>query len=880
MNKNNIGIVFTTVLILSSLTSFSQDEKVYATKLVRSNSIVIDGKTDEPVWDKVEWSYGFIQHSPDNGNKPSQITGFKTVYDQKNIYVAIKAFDTFPDSISKRMARRDDMDGDFISVQFDSYNDDRTAFGFIVSVAGVRSDFIISENGDNMDFDWNPIWETKTNIESDGWVAEIRIPLSQLRFSNNSEQGWGLQIGRYIFRKEEISTWNFAAQDAHGWVSEFGQLQGIDYIKSEKETSITPYFVGKLETDQKKEENSFSFNKKYSMNGGLDGKFGITNNLILDFTINPDFGQVEADPSEVNLTAYETFFSEKRPFFIEGRNIMTMQMMPGGGGMGAEQIFYSRRIGRRPHYYPDLNDNEYISFPDNTDIIGAFKITGKTKNGWSVGILESVTSKEEALIYNSASEKYHSMQVEPLTNYFLTRLQKDNNSGNTIMGGMITATNRNINQAHLEYIHKSAYTGAVDFAQYFKDKKYKIEFKGFFSHVTGSEEAILNTQESSARYFQRPDADHLEIDSNLTSLTGTGGTLGLYKISDGHFNYGMILNWRSPGLELNDMGYLREADQISDIIWADYKYWEPIGIFRNIFVNFAAWSFWNFNFENLTTGFNIHTNLQFKNYWNFNAMIDYNGSTLSSSLLRGGPSFIIPSKLNMMLNIGTDSKKMVQFELGTFIQEGKYDFINMYNYFAEINFKPFNSITISLEPSLNFRKDELQYVDSYAYNNQTSYLLAEIDQTTLALSLRINVSLSPNLSIQYYGHPFISSGNYSSFKLVNDERNDLYKYRTTVLQPNQISYEEQQELYLIDQNIDGSTDYVFENPNFNFLEFKSNLVARWEFSPGSVIYLVWTQNRNDSYSSGKFDFRNDVDNLFSDYPYNVFLVKLSYRFGN
>ncbi|MCG8523802.1 MAG: DUF5916 domain-containing protein, partial [Pseudomonadales bacterium] len=338
----------------------------------------------------------------------------------------------------------------------------RTSFAFFVSAAGVKNDFVQSNDGGTEDTTWDPIWWVKTTKTESGWNAEMRIPLSQLRFEEGDEQLWGMQVLRFIFRKDELSSWQPMEREKSGFVSQFGTMNGIKNIKPKNTMSVTPYAVARTERFEKEPENPFrSSGKVNDLDVGLDAKIGLTNYLTMDLTINPDFGQVEADPSEVNLTTYETFFEEKRPFFIEGKNILNYSLQFGGGDLAAEGLFYSRRIGRRPHYYPDLEDGEYADSPDFTSILGAAKITGKTKNGWSVGVLESVTAEENAEIKGIGEGRTQS--VEPLTNYFVGRLQKDFNEGNTYVGGMLTAVNRNINDSNLDFLHKSAYTGGFDF---------------------------------------------------------------------------------------------------------------------------------------------------------------------------------------------------------------------------------------------------------------------------------------------------------------------------------------------------------------------------------------------------------------------------------
>ena len=511
----------------------------------------------------------------------------------------IRAFDTEPEQIVQRMSRRDGFDGDWIELGIDSYYDQRTAFTFTASVSGVKSDRAVSGDGDNWDSTWDPIWYLETSIDKEGWIAEIKIPFTQLRFSNNKEfQVWGLQIRRHLFREEENSFWSYFPQEESGWVRHFGELQGIKNIKPKKQVEVSPYIVAKHERFDKEDDNPYKEDGYHNSIGvGLDGKIGITNDFTLDFTINPDFGQVEADPSEVNLSAFESYFEEKRPFFIENRNITDFRVSR-GGPFHMNNLFYSRRIGKSPSYYPDVDSDlgEYADVPQNTTILGALKLTGKTTNGLSIGVIESVTSEETAKVlrYNEENDELKEIEetVEPLTNYLITRAQKDLNDNNTIIGGMFTATNRFINDDHLNDLNKNAYTGGVDFSQYFKEKKYLLTVKLGMSHIEGDSTAILEQQTSSRRYFQRPDNDYANFDSSRMSLTGTSGLIRFSRESNSKLFWGGWFTWQSPEFELNDVGFQQRSDGIFQVLYGGYNWTEPFSIFRFLHFELAQWSYY------------------------------------------------------------------------------------------------------------------------------------------------------------------------------------------------------------------------------------------------------------------------------------------------
>jgi hypothetical protein len=857
----------------------AEKKRVYVTHPINPHPPKIDGKLDDPVWKKVPWEGNFIQREPLEGENPSQNTAFKILYDDKFLYVAIRAFDTEPDKIVKRMARRDNMDGDWVGIDIDSYFDKRTAFSFRVNAAGVKEDRTMTEDGGNIDSNWDPIWKVKTAVDDKGWVAEMRIPFNQLRFASKNDLVWGLQLNRMLFRKEEFSNWQFIPKDASGWVQGFGELRGIAAIKSKGLVQLLPYTVGKTQRFEREEGNPFATGKLSSLAGGLDGKIGITSDLTLDFTINPDFGQVEADPSEVNLTAFETYFHEKRPFFIEGSNILSFDIMGGDGTFSQDNLFYSRRIGRSPHHSPDINDDEFMDFPANTSILGAFKITGKTRSGLSIGILDGLTSRETAQIDFQGQRRDE--VVEPFTNYLVMRVQKDYRKGNTILGGMFTSTHRSLKDPSLNFLHKAAYSGGLDFYHTWKKKTYYFSLKTLFSHVRGDREAILETQESPLRYYQRPDATHLSVDPNRTSLTGHGGTISFGKQGSGHFRFSTGVTWRSPGLELNDVGYLYTADVIMQWSWIGYRVWKPLWIFKEFGINFNQWKGLDFAGTDIFGGGNINGWADLKNSWGFNFGINRQDASTSTTVLRGGPSLKRPGGWGYWANMYSDRRKSIYFNIGSSAMKYPYDWSTGRSYWGGVTYRPGSALSISLYPSLDFTRTLLQYVDTLDVNNggDNRYLMASIDQKTVSLTIRLNYSITPELSIQFYGQPFISAGRYTNFKYITQPHADTVSGRFHVYDSQEIGYDPNEEMYTVSEAGTGFSPYSFENPNFNFMQFRSNLVIRWEYSPGSTVYLVWSQGRTDTDTRGEFNFGNDIRNLFRVQPHNVFLIKFTYRFN-
>jgi hypothetical protein len=854
------------------------EKKSYSANKVDVLNITVDGKFDEPEWHTAGWENQFVQHEPSEGKTPYMQTEYALLYDENNVYVAIKSHDTNPDSISLRLTRRDVYDGDMVGIIFDTYHDLRTGFSFIVSAAGVKSDFLISDDGVNEDPTWDPIWWVKTLKTNEGWNAEMRIPLTQLRFAEGDEQIWGMQVLRYIFRKDELSSWQPMKRDKAGFISQFGTLKGIKNIKPKNSLNVTPYLVARTERFEKEPDNPFrATGKTNDFTAGLDAKIGLTNYLTMDLTINPDFGQVEADPSEVNLSTYETFFEEKRPFFIEGKNILNYQLQFGDGDLSAEGLFYSRRIGRRPHYSPELESGEYADAPEFTSILGAAKITGKTNNGWSVGILESLTAEENAEIKGSNGE--YSQAVEPLTNFLVGRLQKDFNKGNTYLGGMLTSVIRNINDEHLEFLHSEAYTGGFDIVHKWDDKNWLFDAGAYFSQVKGNQEAIARTQNSYMHNFQRPDAGYLTYDSTRTSLAGSGGKLAIGKVG-GKFNIGTILSWKTPGLEVNDIGYAQQVDRILQVVWSGYQFIEPFSVFRKARININQHAIWDFGGNRNMLGGNLNANAQFTNYWFVTGGLSLSSEQLQNSVLRGGPALKIPGYKNLFWEINTNQQKKLTFELEGFNYfSNQKDFRKIWEYELSAGYRPLKSLSIKISPEIEKYRDDLMYVTQKSYNNNMRYIMSHIERNTVNMSVRINYNITPELTIQYWGQPFLATGDYSVYKHITDSKAAELSDRYHTYTDNQIYFDSDSEAYFIDENTDGIYDYNFGKPDFNVKEFLSNLVVRWEYRPGSTVYLVWSQTRDHYENDGTFDVANDVETLFSEEANNIFLVKFSYRFG-
>lgn len=844
-------------------------KRIYTTKKLIEKPI-IDGDVSDAAWDVVEWSTDFTEKDPDEGTDPAHQTMFKVMYDDKYLYVALRAWDANPELIQKRLSRRDGFAGDRINVIIDSYHDKRTAFVFTTTAAGVKGEEFASQNGENWDDSWNPIWYTDAKVDDKGWTAEMKIPFSQLRFGKAKEQIWGFNVNRTIFRLQERSLWQRIPNDQVGFISEAGELHGLKDLKAQKQLEIQPFTVMQYDTYPPEAGNPFRTGSDFKFNAGLDAKIGITNDLTLDLTVNPDFGQVEADPGAIALDGFQIFFREQRPFFVENSNIFDYEF-----ANGRDNLFYSRRIGRNPHRSANLAFGEYANEPQNSRILGAAKFSGKTRDGWSIGVLESVTGNEFAEIREVNGGTREEI-VEPLTNYFVTRVQKDFNERNSFIGGIFTATNRHLDGDFNE-LHKAAYSGGIDFQHNWHNRDYYLDGNVIMSHVLGSTEAITQTQTTLRHNFQRVDATHVSVDPNKTSLTGTGGRIELGKNGGGNWRFNGGAIWRSPELELNDVGFLRRTDEIIQFGNLSYLWQVPTETYRNINARFEQGTFYDFQGNLNRIRFEVQGNVNWINNWSTEIGYGLNTHFYDNFFLRGGPRFKRPNTGFAYLFFNSDRSRMFSFTLGYSNRHSQEDVTSRDRFVIRTNYQPFDAFSMSLNIEYANLYDATQYVTETNFNTDARYILGEIQNQTLTTTLRLNYSFTPNISLQFYGQPFISKGRFTDLNYVVNPIANSINDRISIYDSNQIST--QNETYLIDENRDGTTDYSFENPDFSFVQLQTNLVARWEYIPGSELFFVWARG-----SVGSVDPANDlvdsVSNQVFEAPANdTFLIKATYRFA-
>ncbi len=842
---------------------------------------VLDGRLDDAVWAAAPVATNFVQQRPNVGQPASQRTEARVVYDADAVYVGVRAWDTAPDSIAAQLGRRDaaGLISDYVQVMLDSYHDRRTAFRFAVSPRGVKRDAFHYDDTSE-DATWDGVWQAETSIDSAGWTAEFRIPFSQLRYRRSAEeQTWGINLIRDLARKEERSYWSPMSPNQSGFVSRFGTLTGMRGLSSPRRLELLPYTVGRVTADGRvSDDDPFRSPTDPSLSLGADVKYGLTSNLTLTATINPDFGQVEADPSRVNLSAFEVRFDERRPFFVEGVDVFNF-----GLGSG-DALFYSRRIGRQPQGSV-RGPVAWVDAPTSTTILGAAKLTGRMSGGWTVGLLNAVTAEERTRYVVPGQDGVEETVTEPMTNYAVGRVRRDFRRGLTSVGAILTSVHRRLDGTEgLDFLPGSAYAGGMDW----RHRVGNWQFNGFLlqSNVRGDTLAIQRLQRSSARFFQRPDAGHVEYDPSRTALNGSGGLIALNKIA-GTWQGGSGVVYRSPGFEVNDAGFLGSADRIGWDMYAGYNRFQPIGIFRswNLYHNHVFG--WNTDGERTSHHTNVNGNFTLKSLWSGYWGVARNAQGLSVSQLRGGPAIVTPASYETWGGFGSDRRKRVSYgvDLSGWSEAGTDG--RSFSAGPFVTVRPSSRFDLQLGPRLSWNNSAWQYVGTRAdagAGNATRWVFGRLDQTTASLTARLNYIFTPNLTLQLYAQPFLSAGDYSGFMEVDDPRADGFGGRFRTLQEGEVREcvtADGAAFYGVRPSAGGCGDaagfaYRFNNPDFNIRQLNTNTVLRWEYRPGSTLFVVWSQGRSEFEPDGRFQLGRNAGDLFRAPGTNVLLIKASY----
>ena len=865
-----------------------------------TTSISVDGRHTEAAWAGATPVTQFFQNDPDEGEPVSERTEVRFLYDDDAIYVGAWLYDSEP--VTTRLARRDAWvsDSDFFVVSFDSYHDHRTAYRFATNPSGMKRDQV--ETGRRFggrgfgggDQSWDPVWDVATTITDKGWFVEMRIAFSQMRFSTDEDQTWGLQVQRVISRRQERADFSFTPKLERGGVARYGHLAGIRDIGRGKKLELLPYVGIRAEYIRQDPNpdlafsNPFRSGSDYFSRAGMDLKYRLGSNLTMDAAVNPDFGQVEVDPAVINLTAFETRFDERRPFFVEGTEIFRFGAGGPGGSTGrAPQIIYSRRIGRRPQGSVSPAA-VYADPPMETTILGAAKITGKVGDGWSLGVMEAVTGRESAAFIDAEGVNRNAI-IEPRSNYLLGRLRKDMRSGQTRLGALVTAVNRDLKDDALrERLRSGAYTTGLDFQHEWADRSWRLSGAFASSLVQGSRDAMIFAQRSSARYYQRPDAADLGVDSAATSMSGHYAMLDLTRQA-GSVQMKLALASLSPGYEVNDLGFQTETDRY--IIDTDLSYNEPRP--GSLFRSWRLWGSpdakWNTNGDLVFANFNTNFRWQLLNYWGGFVRVEHEWEASDDRLTRGGPMARRPGSWGGNVSLNSDSRKALSL-WSRYSWESKDD--GSWMHMASINFtyKSGENVEIRLGPAFRRTFTESQYVASVSdeFARPTfgrRYIFAPIDQTTVSLETRVNVTFSPTLTFEMFAQPFLSRGDYGRLKeFAAPGTLEFHDYGVDAgtLTRGADGY------YYVDPDGSGEAGtFGVRDRDFNFRSLLGNAVLRWEWSPGSTLFLVWQQSRSHrvvgsdfdraGYNGvGTFDLGYDTDTLFGLPPDNIFLVKMNY----
>lgn len=865
-----------TIAILGTIADTGlADSRTYEALRV-NNHVNLDGNLSDPAWQRPGYS-DFTQRDPDEGASPSQKTEVWFAYDDAAFYVAARLHDTAADSIISRIGRRDaDLNCDAFFVGIDSYHDKRSAFYFGVSPGGSIADGTIY-NDENDDDTWDGVWSVATTIDDQGWIVEMRIPYSQLRFRQMDEHVWGINCLRIIERRKEEDWLVMVPKKESGGVSLYADLVGIRNIEPPHALEILPYAVSSGTFKRSEAGNPFNDGKDFNGNFGADIKWGIGNNLTLNATINPDFGQVEVDPAIVNLSQFETFFEEKRPFFIEGSNFFDF----GRGGVnnnwgfnwGSPDYFYSRRIGRQPR--GDVQHDGFTDIPNRTTILSAGKLTGKLSDTWSIGAIEALTEREYGTT-DSSGVRFSDV-VEPFTSYSVVRTLGEFNEGKQGLGFLGTASVRNLNQPYLvDNFNHGSYTFGIDgWTRLDSNQMWAVTAWASATHITGSKQRMIDIQHSPLHYFQRPDVS-LGLDSNATSLTGYAGRVAVNK-QKGSWLFNSAIGIISPRFDSNDLGFMFNTNLINGHVVVGYRWTDPDGTFRRKTINVATFRNYEFGGSKTGEGYFVFLDTQLMNFWGLGGNLLYNPPILEGRSTRGGPFIQTTRYYGNNFWIETDSREPLVFgyehSLGR--NEAGASFVE---FFPSVTWKPTSNISVRFSP--RFWHDIIagQYVTQLddptaAATFGRRYVYAKLDQKEVSASIRLDWTFTPQLSLQLFVQPLVSVGKYYQFKeLARPRTFPDYKYGENA---STISFAGG--AYTVDPDGPGpASQFSFDNPDFNYKSLRGNAVLRWEYLPGSTLYLVWTQNRENTEDPGEFRFHRDFGKLLSSNAENVLLLKVAY----
>lgn len=887
----------------SSTATSGDDARPVIRAAVIEQPIRVDGRLDDAGWAEAEPASGFLQSRPTEGIPAEYDTHVRVAFTADAVYIGALMFDPDPASIADQLLRRDERgQSDWFAVQLDPNWDRRTGYTFEVSAANVQRDvYLFNDQGE--DDAWNAVWESATARNAEGWVVEMRIPLSQIRYETDEPvQSWGVNFVRRRTSTNEISYFSLRSRMVEGRVSQFGTMTNAHVPASARRIEARPYLLSSLATQVEEPGNPFSDGRDTQARGGIDLRFGLGSAFTLDATLNPDFGQVESDPAVINLSAFEVFLREQRPFFIEDAQVLNFDLSG-----RQNRLFYSRRIGRAPEGSAP-SDALFSDQPTAASIRGAAKLTGRTSGGLSVGALVATTMEEtgRAVLDNATDGQISSYMVEPSSEFVVTRVQQDLREGRTQFGLMGTAMRRNLPaDGSFDDLASSSFSGGVNFEHQWANREWGLT--GFLaaSHVRGDSTAILRVQRANNHLFHRPDATRLQVDSTLTALSGLEWRLQLDKRNGRHWTGGIWMGQVTSGFEVNDVGFSQNPERLDAGMRVGYREIQPSGLLQNYSVNF--FTFHNWSHEALddalsaaswraahTAGsFNLSSDARLVNWWDVSANVSVNPDTYSRTMTRGGPVMKDPGSASVRLNLNTDRRSALSFGLGGNWRDGFEKSGGEVGLNGSLEVRPSPRVELRLEPRWSKQRDGAQYVLAtdvlpWQPTYGSRFVFAEIDRTTVSMETRLNVGISPRLTFQLFAQPLLSSGDYTRYRQLAESGT----FEFVDLEPGQLAFDDDQATctggsicsltgvdettQYVDFDGDGRADYDFRDRDFNVRSLVGNAVLRWEFRPGSTLFMVWQRQQRSRLAIGDFDFGRDLDGLLGSRADNVFMLKLSY----
>jgi hypothetical protein len=838
----------------------------------------LDGVLDEQVWQRPS-AAPLVQNDPDNGAPPRLETDWWVAYDNEALYIAARMHDDSPDSILCNLGRRDTYPAsDWIYINLDTFNDDRTGYSFSINPAGVINDSVLYNDGNNDD-SWDGIWDCAARIDEGGWTAEVKIPFSQLSFPKRAEQPWGINFSRRIPRFQERDELFHIPRGESGYMRRFPHLDGLHDVCPGQRVEVLGYTVGKGEFVRAAEGDPFRDDSHYVGNVGADFKWAPASNLMVNGTVNPDFGQVEVDPAVVNLSDNETSYAERRPFFVKDSN--TWRFGQDGTNnswnfnWGEPRFFYSRRIGRAPQLR--LGYYDYADIPTPTTILGAGMLSGSVGKT-TFGLLTAVTARENAELQTGGTRS--SVLAEPLSDYTVMRIKRARPDGRRGIGLLATHTWRDLSdESARSQLTRQALSGGVDgWIMLDDDAMWALKAYLGASHVAGEAPAIARIQRSAVHYYQRPDVDHLGVDPTRTSLDGWVGRAALNKQS-GNYQFNTALGAISPGFEINDLGFQSRADNINWSLATGYRWLEPKGFARDRGLTLATYRTWDYAGNRDDMGYYGFGDVTFANYWGLNGTIFVAGDRLSNRYTRGGPKMLLPGQTSLDLSLYTDYRRPIVLSTGGGVSRGVEGSRTAYGY-TTISLQPASSLAIEIGPQYTWNDDRTAWVTRVVDPLMTAtygtrYIYGDMEYRELSMTTRVNWTFTPKLTLQAYVQPLFATGHYTDLR--EFAKGSTYTFnRYGVDNGSTLAYDSQTGAYTVDPDGAGAAEPImFGNPDFNIKSLKLNMVFRWEYTPGSTLYFVWTHGKQDYRNPGDFDFSRDVSSLWDAEAENLVQVKLT-----